>query len=173
MGSFFSLKRFVEVTCCLFMIHLTACNRFNPQESAEARFAGEVIRLLRRYPSEVSPSPVTNLSQLFPLTKHGYPYLHHRELLQYGQYAGFTNSLTEKYNFFWPRFTHEYLTGDIICMSAPPFLGGDGLSRIYIGEKDGSYTFRSISETTLRRVLNELKTKCSFTEIDADAGTAS
>lgn len=143
---------------CVSIVFCAGCSRLNPQADTEAKFAGDITGWLKRYESEVSRSPVTNLSELFPLAKHGYPYFHHRQLSEHGKYSGFTNSLVEKYSFFWPRFTNRFVQGEVICMNAQPFPGyGDGLYRIYIAQSDGAYIHRAIPEMMAQRIFAEMK----------------
>ncbi len=103
-------------------------------------------------------TPITNLAQTFSNIRHSYPYKEHYDLKRYGRPAGFTNSLEEKYTFFWPRFTHELVEGEVICINAEPFpKRQEGLHRVYIARSGDNYIARLLPEETVARVLREAK----------------
>src|SRR5688572_29949624 len=90
------------VACLLAIGMLLGCQRLDDQTSVESRVANDVTWWIKMH-ELAERTAVTNLAQTFPNLKHGYPYWQHHELTRFGKFAGFTNSLAEKYIFFWPR----------------------------------------------------------------------
>lgn len=131
------------------------CDRMRSQAEAEARFANDIARSLREYAS-ITNASVTNLAQLFPLMKYGYPFFHHAELSRFGERAGFSNSLAEKYVFFSSPFSNRYVQGEIICIGAKPFRwGNEGLRRFYIARLGVNYIFRDLPEDRVEMIVGE------------------
>ena len=136
---------------------ITGCGGGTRQAEAEARFAHDVAWWMTQYAAS-SNAPVTNLAQIFPLVKHGYPFFHHHELSRFGDGAGFSKSVAEKYVFFVNPFTNRWAQGEVICMSVKPFpWGGDGLRRIYIAKLGTRYIFRDMPEHVVQVMLNEVR----------------
>jgi len=111
------------------------CRYINPQENLESELAHDLITRMTSYDAISTNTPVTNLHQLFwnPDGHDWYPYKLHQQLIAFGRYAGFKTSVVERYIFFWPRWKHPKLYGDLICMSTTPFRDKDGrLQRVYI-----------------------------------------
>lgn len=136
---------------------ISGCSLSERQPDVEADFTLEIITLMRFHDVEAAKTPVTNLNQLFLFVKNGYPHKTHQDLLRFGKHAGFTNSLAEKYTFFWPHFTHPWVEGKVICMSAQPFPWGKELRRIYIARSGSNYVYRSMSEARVQAVFREAK----------------
>jgi hypothetical protein len=158
MGAVTQLGRRLRLIACIMASAFAGCDRINSQPEAESRFANDIAWWMRDYESQNPGVPITNLVQVFGVLKDGYPYLHHRKLADFGKSAGFTASLAEKYVFFWPRFTNEYVQGEVACMSAQPLqCGADGLSRIYIAKESGNYIYRSLPEERVQAILRDVK----------------
>jgi hypothetical protein len=134
---------------------VTGCGGGTRQAQAEAKFASDVARWMEQY-AVTSTAPVTNIAQIFPLVKHGYPFFHHYELSRFGDRAGFSKSVAEKYIFFVNPVTNRWAQGEVICMSVKPFQwGGEGPSRIYIAKLGTRYIFRDLPEHAVQVMLNE------------------
>jgi hypothetical protein len=140
------------------LLVFAGCGMIDRQVDAESKFAIDLAFWMKVNDAVSSDTPVTNLAQIFPVIPHGYSYYHHHEFARFGKHAGFTNSLAEKYVFFWPRFTNRFVEGNVICMSAQPFpKGQDGPHRIYITRRGSNYIYRLMDEAHVQAVFKEAK----------------
>lgn len=143
---------------CILLLGLSGCGRLNPQSEAESKFALHIISWIKDYDIISTNTPVTNLTQVFSVLNDGYPFGQHQEFSRFGKRAGFSNSLAEKYVFYWPRFSHRHVEGEVICMSAQPFARDSALlGRIYIARSGSNYIYRMLPEMTVQAVLKEAK----------------
>lgn len=136
---------------------LAGCSKFLDQSTVESTLAGNVVKWLKLHDIDSPDVPTTNLVQLFRFVKHDYPYGIHAELARLGRRAGFTNAVSEKYIFFWPRFTNSQMDGEVVCMSAHPFGSEKALRRMYIAKSGSNYIQRMISEERAQAVMKEVK----------------
>lgn len=142
---------------CWFLLVFVCCSGCRPDNQAglESRFANDIAWWLKFHDIEKPNTPVTNLVQLFPLGKLGYPYGTHREFLRFGRNRGFTNAVSEKYIFFWPRFASAQLEGELVCMSANSFRCGTNHCRIYIARSGSNFLYRVIPEKVAQEIANK------------------
>ncbi len=135
---------------------LAGCSRISDQSTVESKLGGYVVKLLKLHDVDSPDVPTTNLVQLFRFVKHGYPYGIHSEFAEFGRKKGFTNALSEKYIFFWPRFTNAQIEGELTCMSARPFYCDQKSCRIYIARSGSNYFYRIISENKAQAITREM-----------------
>ena len=145
-------KFFLPLLCA---VVVAGCSHSVDQARTESKLASDVVKWLTLHEVESPNVPATNLVQLFHFVKHQYPYGIHAELRQLGRNAGFTNSVSEKYIFFSPRFASPQLEGELVCMSASPFRCGTNHCRIYIARRGSNFLYRVIPEKVAQEIANK------------------
>jgi hypothetical protein len=136
-----------------------SCREKVAQISIEQRMALGLVYLLGPYETQHPGLELTNVSQLYANAGAGYPYPEGKLLRQFGTYAGFTNSIYEKYVFTSANARPKTAQGELILLNALPFPNGDGtLGRMAISKAApgaGGYRIMWYSEHQVERIFRE------------------
>jgi len=137
----------------------TGCRRKEKQFTAEAQTARSIMLLLEWHELEKPGVRATNLAHVFADINKLYPYDWHQRFKRFGKYAGFQNSIFEKYVFLPPGKTNRYVDGEIIAVNAQPYPSPDGPERIIIsrvGPGPKQYRYYSYKEERIPGIIGDI-----------------
>lgn len=135
---------------------LPGCSPAEKQHTVEAQTIFGVIRLLPIYEHSYPAVPITNLAQMITGLERDYPYGWHQGLMRFGKYAGFTNSIYEKYIFFPPGVTNPKFEGELLLMNARPYPSANGkMGRTVVSKAAGIYHRNVLREERIQQVFKE------------------
>lgn len=127
----------LALSCCI-----TGCGIRESQERITAEsLAGErLVKLLWLYELQFPEHSRTNLAEIFESVGNGYPEDLHERFFRFRPNHGFTNSFYEKYVFAPPKMSNTVIGGEMILLSAMPFLDENGsLVRVVIFRTRSGY----------------------------------
>ena len=136
------------------------CSRRERQFEAEGQIINEIFRLLPIYETENPGVRITNLAQVF--TNHtreaaSYPHQWHWRLAAFKEFAGFTNSVYERYIFFPAGITNQRITGELLFMHATPYPGSNGeMQRKMVAQDADGFHSRTLAEKNVQAMFHEL-----------------
>jgi hypothetical protein len=149
------LKPIITAGFCAWALS-SGYGRHLDQYEAEAKAIFGIMRMLAHYDLEHPNARPTNLSQLFLVSEQDYPYEWGRQFRTYGNNAGFTNSIYEKYVFFPPGITNRRVTGEIVLMNAHPYPANNGeLQRTIVSKSAEGYHREPIGEDLIQTLFKE------------------
>jgi hypothetical protein len=137
-------------------VALLGCIKEKPQSYWESQAATTLIHYMNIYDGLNPQVPKTNVAQIITnIDDRPYPVELHREFLRYGRYAGFTNSLFEKYVFVPEAVTNLVKQGRPILMNSEPFPDTDKRLQRYIiyevpSQTEPTYSRALVSETVVQ-----------------------
>ena len=105
----------------LLCVLVVGCREKPDQVAVEYNTAGFLLSQIQFYENQFPNVPMTNLQQVLTGVGVPYPARWHHQLRSFGKYAGFQNSLCEKYVFIPNRFTNRVIGGEIVLLNAEPF----------------------------------------------------
>lgn len=142
--------------CTIFIGCLSACSSEEQQHTIEAQTIFGVLRLLPLYEHSYPGVQITNLAQVIAGLQRDYPYGWHERLKRFGKYAGFTNSIFEKYVFFPPGITNAKFEGELLLMNAVPYPNAYGeMERTIISKTKDVHHRRTLPEDRIQHLFKE------------------
>ena len=133
-----SVGQRIKAWSYLFLVALAfGCREKNEQILVEHDTASFIAKVIGFYERRFPNAPVTNLQVVFQATGTPYPVRFDQQLRGFGRFAGFTNSLFEKYILAPAPFTNVSVTGKVVLLNAEPFPERSGKpGRIIVSKSD-------------------------------------
>jgi hypothetical protein len=141
---------------------LSGCGRREAIElnELEEQVVGSMILPLTLYEAQFPNSRITNVAQIFAMldlsrSHRSHPYVFQERFRRFGERAGFTNSIYEKYVVVSAGITNHGFGGELLLMNAVPFRDVDrNLSRMVILRfASQDYRPQKITETDVQDIF--------------------
>jgi hypothetical protein len=153
-------QRFLGWWVCILGVlsFVIGCGTRDPQITLEHRLAYGISVSLKGYEFDHPGIPVTNLAQIYEGWNRGYPYGLHQRFKKFGKYAGFKDSIYEKY-IFPVGLSNRIDREEILFLNAQPFPDRDGkLGRIVIskvGDGQENHRLKWTEEQRIQQIFQE------------------
>jgi hypothetical protein len=135
---------------------LCSCEHRVKQFEAEAHAIFGLQNLLKEYEAVYPGVRVTNVSQLFIDLDRSYPHEWHQQFNGFGNTAGFTNSIYEKYVFFPSGITNPKFEGELLLMNAKPYPSPKGeMERSLVSKSAGVHHWITLREDRIQQFFKE------------------
>jgi hypothetical protein len=153
------LPSLVRLSLSLFFtLGIWGCRERPDQIEVEQVLGNRIVSLFKELESTTPGTIATNLADLHASLGRPYPHAWHDQLNQFGNMAGFSNSIYEKYVFFPRGLSVGQVEGELLLMSARPFPNRKkALGRIVItkpGRSDLRYLVSWVEEQRLQQLLS-------------------